>query len=62
MTRDTAPAPRHEFSAVRLPRNPSFIFYAMAYLLAGLVFKFLGQRGPLEGLVDSVSRTLGHAT
>lgn len=42
-----------------LPRTGLFIIYAVGCLLAGLVFKFVGRRGPLEALVHSVSRTLG---
>ena len=41
-----------------LPRTSLFIIYAVGCLLAGLVFKFLGRRGPLEAVVHSVSRTL----
>lgn len=44
-----------------LPRTSLFIIYAVACLLAGLVLKFLGRRGPLEALVHSVSRTLGRS-
>ncbi|MFL4473948.1 heparan-alpha-glucosaminide N-acetyltransferase domain-containing protein [Paeniglutamicibacter sp. MACA_103] len=44
-----------------LPRTGLFIIYAVGCLLAGLLFKFLGRRGPLEALVHSVSTTLGRS-
>lgn len=44
-----------------LPRTGLFIAYAVGCLLAGLLFKFLGRRGPLEALVHSVSNTLGRS-
>ncbi|WP_411733618.1 heparan-alpha-glucosaminide N-acetyltransferase domain-containing protein [Paeniglutamicibacter sp.] len=50
-----------DFSAP-LPRTGLYIIYAVGCLLAGLVFKFLGRRGPLEALVHAVSRTLGRSS